>query len=717
MPAFKHASYTTHRIKPLRAYVDRMVDYLRLHHPDMPDATLQEFVECQVRQRIQPAQADVLYHPVPGKTVRKTVSLMRHLQEDLAQNIIVPSGTCYTLPTVRESFLKITLADKKVQRSVYKKAMLKALAQGDTVMAETNNYLQASTKIFLNSAPGAMGSPHNPLYDLPGYNAITAIARHSVKYGYAHVERLVEGNLYLRTYTDVVNYCLGLLRVIPTTWQQVLTIHLLHIPSVAELVTYFSNSLKYYCLVIPTEAITAFVSRLTPADRAFVFYAGNLRHLVRANDALFRTFFQKLFAIAPQIDPTVDPVSVFRFEHDLLAMVTSLNYDLLGKDPETDMYFELDQAVIHNPDGVRRIISVAKTMEAHLQSLEDLLVAVFRVDTDLPNVQNHDNMIRRCVIVSDTDSVIFSNQSMVEWYSGAVTFEKSSYEINAITVYVISQTLEHIFARQSCGFGMVGTDITMIAMKNEFLYPIMMRAPIKKHYAGISTIQEGKLLAVPKKDIKGLQFRSSTLSRLTNKTTEDFLNWVLTTIMRDVKISIAEIYEKVAQFELAVHTSLLSGEKTFLQTMSVKNQEDYVDADITGYFYYDLWESVFVPEFDHIQLPNKCYKIPLKHNGRILTDPTFVAGWQAAYPSCYERYQAFFAARPKKQISSLLLPPTLMSIPEFLRPAVDVRAIIHTNCTPLYLVLEALGIGLAFSKGDYLVTDFHNPTEIDIALT
>lgn len=717
MPEFKHSNYMTHRIKPLRAYIDRMRDYLQLYYPEVSAAQIQQFVEQQVNQNLQSATADVLYHPVPGTTKRQSVSLLQHLQTGIAQNIIVPSGSCYMLPTVKESFLKVTLADKKKQRSVYKKAMLQALTTGDIALAENNNFLQSTTKIFLNSAPGAMGSPHNPLYDLPGYNAITSSARHSVKHGYAHVERLVEGNLYLRDYNDAVNYCLGLTGVIPQDWNNILRNYQLYLPSTEETIAYLESSIKYYTLYPPSQQLKDFISRLTPEKRAFIFYAGNLRNLFRFNNELFREFFKTFFHIPSDFDITVDPATVFKIEHDLLAMVTSLNYELLGKDPETDNYFEVEKAVLQNPDGVRKIISIARHMEQQLQTIESLFVAVLRIDTDISNVQNHNNMIRRCVIVSDTDSVIFSMQSMIEWYSGEIIFKRSSYEINAFVVYLISRSLEHVFARQSCGFGMIGSDTQMITMKNEFLYPIFMRAPIKKTYAGISTIQEGKILATPKKDIKGLQFRSSVLSRETNTVAEEFVTWVLTTAMKDVKISIEDLYKKISAFELRVYNSIIAGEKTFLPTVSVKDKSDYVNSDITGYFYYELWQSVFIPEFDSIQLPNKCFKLPLKDDGRILSDPNFIKTWVETYPEIYDRYQKFRMLWPKKQISYLLLPPTLVRVPELLRSVIDIRTVISNNCQPLYLVLETLGIGLAYAKQDYLVTDFYNPTNIEVALT
>ncbi len=714
---FKHKNYITHRAKPLRYYIDQMVTYIQLYHPTIELSQIQAFVEAEVNRTIQQPKADVLYHPIPGTTKRVTTNLMTHLNNKIDQNIITPSGSVYLPTSVKESFLKVTLADKKATRSIYKKAMLTALEQGNAYAASINNFIQASTKIFLNSAPGGMGSAHNPLYDLPGYNSITSIARHGVKVGYAHVERSIEGNIHLRSINDVIDYCVILINTMPKNWNDVLISHQLHIPSIAELVEYFNSSLQYYLLVVPIDQLTDFCTKLNTQQASFIFYAGNLRNLFRFNDTKFRQFFKTLFDTNYSIDPTIDAKSIYSTESDLLNMITSIRYEYLGIDSATGGYYSIEQAIEHNPDGIRKIIYAINHITKVLQTVEDLFLAILRLDSDFTNINIQENMIRRCVIVSDTDSVIFSTQSMVEWYSDEINFKKSSYEINAFVVYLLSRSIEHVFARLSCGFGMQGSDIYSIVMKNEFLYPIMLRAPIKKHYAGISTIQEGKLLAKPKIDIKGLQFRSSTLSKLTNTEAEKFYITILHKIVSDVAISIHEIYDHVMKFELRIYKSLMDGQPTFLQTTTIKEETEYADPTTSAYFYYMLWQSVFVPEFDIIQLPNKCYKLPLLNNGNILKDPAFIEQWNTAYPQTYEKYNNFITRWPKKKITALMIAPSLSVVPEFLRAALDIRAIIHDNCQPFYLILKSLGIGLAYANHNYLVSDFHNPdiTTMDLS--
>lgn len=714
---FRHKDYAPNRALPLKGYHDTAIDYLKRKHPLASEAQIKAFVEDLIKKKAQTPIAEVLLHPIPGKTERKKIPLLKHAIKNLGQNIITPSGSVYMLPTKKESFIKKTLTDKLNDRKVFKKKMLNALAVGDAIEAATYHFLQASTKIFINSAPGAMNSPYNCLYDLPGYNAITSTARQSVKYGYAQTERLIEGNLYLPTYEDVCSYCLNLVRVMPQSAGSIFQTYGIYSPSAKDVATFFMESLRYYTSATKIETLISLFSTFSDAERAFVFYAGCLKNLVRFNDEKFRAYFADLFRTDMPIDPKSDPKDALSFNGDMLSMITSLNYEVLGYQPidpekpnDPPKRNELYDAIKNNPDGARKITAIGNHVEHCLHQMSPLFILLFRLDADIGRLHAHPNMMRRCVIISDTDSVIFSTQSMVEWYSGGVSFDKPSYEINAFTVFLLSQTLEHTFARLSTGFGMIGDDIDKIVMKNEFLYPIMMRTGIAKHYAGITTVQEGKLLPKPKTDIKGVQFRSSTLSSDTIKAAERFLvDDILLAVMKHGKIKTHDLLMKVGNFEQSVYQSLLEGDRKYLQTIPVKPGDEYDDPDRTQHFYYELWEKVFVPKFESIVLPNKCYKIPLRRDGKVLMEKPFLDALKAFDRETFERMETYLSELTKNKLSYLIIPPTMSLVPEILRPLIDYRAIIYQNTHPFYLALESLGFGYCYNpngRPSTLISDY-----------
>lgn len=707
---FRYAKYETHRPRILPIWKDQMSTLLKLKYPNASDERISSFLDKHIKDTIQVPQVEILHHPSTGNTVRETIPLTAHLNRDVKQNIVAPSGSVYVLPTVKESFLKISLADKVAKRKEYKNVMLEAKEKGDRLKTDIYQYLQSSTKVFVNSAPGAMNSPFNILYDKPGFNSITSIARMSVKYGYGHTERVVEGNLYLPTLDDAIMYCVRLHKSKPDTLVEVLTKYNLHIPTVKEVTDHLMDSLKYYTVENIYQKLFNFVATLPSDTHAFILYAGCLKTLSHHNDTFFRSFFREFFRTDLPIDSNAPVKDVFKTESDMLAMITSLNYDLLGVD-EKGNRINLKDAVSTNSEGAFRVYAIAKHMETLIEQHADLLSTFFRLNSDLSRIQFHPNMVRKCVLVSDTDSVIFSTQSMVEWYSGKVDYTKSSYEINAFTVYVISRSLEHVFARLSTGFGMIGDDIKKISMKNEFLYPIMLRTTIKKHYAGIVQIQEGKILPKPVKDIKGVQFRDSKLSADTNKAAETFLLGMLQEVVDTGSISGKDYLTKVYRNERKVFDSLMSGSRDYLKTTPVKPPNEYKSDNPmqTDYFYYDFWTKVFVPRFDEMVIPNKCYTLPLKSHGKVLQDPEWLDSLQKFDPAIYQKLLTYIENAGNKAITRILLPPTMSTVPEIFRPLIDVRSVIFTNSKPFYLALESIGFTYIFGKDNFLISDFHNP--------
>lgn len=714
MDPFKHEHYPTNRPRIIPLWLREVSTFLKLKHPQVPNEVIHAFAEKELRRRMVIPMVEILRHPTPGNTIRETVPLTTHLTRDVKNNIIAPSGSTYVPPTVKESFLKISLAAKVAERKKYKKIMLEAKEAGDKLKTDIYQYLQASTKIFVNSAPGAMNSPFNILYDKPGFNSITSISRMSVKYGYGHTERVVEGNLYLPDYEDVVSYCLRLHMTKPDTLSSVLSRYNLHIPSAEEVTEHLMESVKYYTTKPLRDKILSFIQTLPDDTRAFVLYAGCWKTLTHRNEAFFKSFLRSFFNTDIPVDTTADPKEIFKTEADMLAMITSVNYDLLGMDTKGNR-LNLKNAVDGgNIQGAQHLLSIAKHMEHMISEHADLFSCFFRLESDLAKIQFHPNMVRRCVLVSDTDSVIFSTQSMIEWYSGEVNYSKSSYQINAFTVYLISRSLEHVFARLSTGFGMVGDDIKKISMKNEFLYTIMLRTTIKKHYAGIVQIQEGKLLPKPAKDIKGVQFRDSKLSAQTNKDAEAFLIDLLQSVVDNGKINGRDYLDKVHKIERKIYDSIMSGSRDYLKTVPVKPAAEYKNDNPmqTNYFYYELWSQVFARRFDDMVIPNKCYSLPLKNGGKCITAPEWLDQLSSFDKKMTQELLSFLEQSEKKSFSQLLIPPTMASVPEIFRPLIDVRSVIFTNCKPFYLALESIGFAYIYGKDNFLISDFYNPDNL-----
>lgn len=700
MDYFKYPSYKRSDVKLLRAYVENMRTYLQTLYPSVSADQIDAFVKTEVKQTLKRPQLHRVDYPSYGNANLATTDLLIYT-ETMRQNIVTPAGVLYMPPSIIESFLKKKLSDNIKARKVFKQMMLIAAAAGDIVKEQRANYLQASTKIETNSIPGAFGSMFNCLADVPNYNAVTAVARHCIMSGYAHVEKLIAGNHYFPTVDHCINYCVHLIRCCPSTVIAVVDRYHLMIPTVHDVMDHFIKSLQLYMPITPqiSARLEQFIASLSLAERLFVYYAYCLKTLIMQNENVFRPFLENFFRKDIAYDPSVSPETIFGFNGDLLALLSSRNADLIHRKP-------VAEAILEYPEEVKQLIAIGHHMQRQLDGMQDLITTFLRVDCDTADAMQHKNMIRKAVIISDTDSVIFSTQAWVEWYAGGISFAPTAYDINGFVVFLITMTLEHVFARLSTGFGIQGDDIYKIAMKNEFLYPLMLRTPMPKQYAGRIEIQEGFVLPKAKNDIKGLAFRSSTLCQETVIAGTAFVNWIFDEVMTKGTLKAADCIEKVLLHERCVMDSLTAGEHRFLTTVPVKRPEDYKDVAISVHYYWRLWDTVFKPNFGDFIIPSKGYDIPVLGGGAVFKDVAYMTRVREFDKDLYQRL-CLFIEQNNRAITRLIVPMSVRRIPAILRPIMDVRGIVHDNATPFIVTLRSLGLAYSGTKDQTMLSDIY----------
>jgi hypothetical protein len=696
----------------LEEYVRQQVQYLSTLHPNIDKSSIETFVKNTTIQNISIPTAHILDSKEPGDIEEKSIDLLTHIR-GLSNNILTPSGTTYKPPNVEESPIRAILKENINLRKINKSKMLEAIERGDSITAQIYHYLQSSNKIFNNSIPGAMGSKYNPFFDLPGYNSITSPSRHCVRSGFVHTERIIEANIYITTLNEAINYCTFHMNAMPNDFGLIMdAIYLTHgsfyIPTVMDLYDYLESNLKKYTYINTFKIpLLEFLSKLSEDQRTFIYYAGCLIHLFEKNKTIFLDMCTAIFSDEVcTIPDDIKPEDIFKVEGDMCAMMNSVKGHLIKNKP-------IDEHLLkEEPDGLRELIYHCKKAERILTSYANIFSTFLRLNCDMPNIPLAPNIVRKATLVSDTDSVIFTTRRMVEWRIGKISFTKDAYEINALTVYFISRTLVHIFARLSIGIGMIPSDIGLINMKNEFLYPVMMRTPMSKHYAGLIAFQEGKRLPVLKKDIKGLNFRSSNLSKETNETCEKLITYILENIISSVSLSMREIIKRIVEHEIKVYNSVKSREVTFLENTPIKREVEYTNPYASDYFYYTLWTDIFEKNYGEFTLPDKGYSIPIRES--LFYSKKWHERVKEYDPDMYTRIIAFIEKHPKRTATCIIIPPSLREIPEVLLDIVDFRKIVFVNGSPLYLVARSLNIGINYTKDLVLMSDFYNTDGIEI---
>jgi hypothetical protein len=716
MTYIRTADYSDVRARPklLTNYVEQMTLYLKTMHPTASEESIQGFVKEIVRERAKAPQVESIVHKSEGNSELATIRLDHYIRDIVKDNNLSPSGTCYLPISTKQSFLRLSIDGKIKARNKFKKRYLEAEAQGEKREATYYNLNQANSKIFNNAIAGGMKIKQFILGCKAGFNAITSSGRMSVKQGYSFIERAVNGNIYLPSMRDALTYALNHARHVHPDFGHLIHQGTLYTPTIEEVVNYLTTNVQNYTNKLDTTDLTRVIEGITAVQRAYIFYAGCINNLCRYNEVIMRSWIDSCFVQGP-VDPSlyrdIDPAEIKTFRDDVISCMLSTNYQRLGKKPGSDTKWNsLKDAAKNNPDGLREFIYVARHFVSHFENFVPILRPVLQIQTTFSKLTFQHRMARYTVPLSDTDSNIFSTQELIRWKRGKIDFTQESYEMNAIVTFMLSQSLEHVFARLSAGFGAEGQDVYRISMKNEFLYPILIATALAKHYLAIATMQEGSLLPTPRKDIKGVGFRSSSYPKIITKGFESFVVDLFALIEKAEPIRAGLILKHVADIEQTIYTSIQNRESDYLQTVSIRRMEDYTDPMSSSYFYYEMWKAVFAEEYGEMVIPTKCYKIPFRGGKKLLKDPVFVERMRTEYPGVYKRLMAFMELHPKRDIAAVLIPPFKGQIHPFFLEIMDIRDHICKVMAGYYHVLDALGIGTVDIRVGGLVSDFFDPS-------
>lgn len=719
MSYIRKSEYAQERVRPNISthYLGNMEVYLKARFPTASEEEITSFIKKTVMERFTSPTVEALVHKREGYSEHVETPLHSYIQNVVGQNNLSPSGSCYKPVSEQESFLRQSIEGKIKERNAFKKKYLAYEAQGMKRESQYFNQNQANAKIFNNAIAGGMRIKQFILGSLAGFNAITSVGRMCVKQGYSFIERAVNGNIYLPSTRDAITYSINHVRNIPNDFAELVFNNSLYIPTSQEVTTYLINSVKNYVATPQEHELFVLIDSFTPVQRSYVFYAGSICNLCRFNESMMRDWIDSCF-LPDNLDKSlyqdISLDDIKKFPDDVLACMLSTNYKRLGENPEKPGKFNSPKdAAKFNPEGLKEFIYACNHFVTTFEKMIHIIRPLMRIETTFSRLMSQEKMARYTVPLSDTDSNIFSTQELIRWKRNGIDFSQESYNMNAIVTFILSQSLEHVFARLSSGFGIEGKDVFRISMKNEFLYPIMMITSLGKHYLAIATMQEGSLLPNPRKDIKGVGFRSSAYPKVIRDGFEKFVVDLFKEIEKGKPIRAAKILSHISAIEHEINESILNKEATFLQTASIKRREDYADPDTSVYFYYEFWQEVFAPSFGEMVIPNKCFKIPLKGK-KLFKDPQFLEKIEKTHPDIHRRLLAFMEKNPKKDINAVMLPPFKGNADPFFVDIMDIRSHISQVMSGYYLVLDALGIGTVDKKANTLVSDFYNPEKMEI---
>lgn len=687
---------TVERAQLIPSYVENMVQYLQLAHPEIKPteknvAKITDFVKDVVSERIVRPKADTIVHNAPGDYDLKKLDLLNIIKIS-STKVITPSGSIFKTTEECAAF-NTQMVDAKVkQRSVIKHEMLDLKAKALFDLATLKDYAQGACKITTNSIIGAHGSKFSALYDLECFNAITSLSRHAVMTAYGYTENFLAANYFFPNMESLINHVITITSYTPSAEEvmNVVSKYGLHVPGHDEVAEFLLGNLRKYVAFPPTVKVYDLISKLALHKRIFLYYNRNLKNLFQTgnNSDKFRQWITDL-CDESKVDTTehVEVGDIRKLDGDLVQMITTIFNKYLMGEP-------ISELPNINPEATKHLVRIGNYMQRKINEMDELFKFFLYNETFMSQIHLQKNMVRHTVAVSDTDSVIYTTIKWVTWYiQKEFSFKENILPVHSFVVYILAKSISSLVVNMCLRNGASPANAKRLKIKNEYLYYVMIICDICKHYIGNIVIQEGRVLRQPDLDIKGVNFRNSKLPKITHTFTKSNITGILSDLLDTTKISGGKYIEKAVEYETSIYNSLMAGELTYISTSTIKYKDEYKKPESSIYANYLMWEKVFAASYDTIPLPNKVPTIPLKEN--LMKKPEYLEWLSSVNPEIYARLIDFLGKMdPRKKITRMPIAPTLSSIPKELIPLIDRRKIIYENLYPIQLLLKSFNINL-----------------------
>lgn len=639
----------------------------------------------------------------PGERDKWETTFLGYLQKVNNEDLIIsPTLAAYRHPDQHESILAKYIRKNVDKRNAVKKKKFQSTMAGNDAEAGFYDILQSTFKIKNNSVSGGHASAFTPLYNKSTHSTLTSTCRSATGYANANNERFLYGN---RHYYDVDVAIQNIISIINNsdykTIAEAVEKYNLHIPSVEEVCETIKYSTDLYWRNLQWSGrIHSLISKLSDMERVAYTYTGNFYHLRELNPEFTRTFLDRFTTCS---DTTIDnPEAVIsEMDGDLEAYVGILHAHDLKNKP----IFKIKES---EPETYARIASSVNNIFDLLKEYTVLFKAFWVTLNPPASVAVLPDAIRRGVLVSDTDSTIFTVQDWTMWYkNGVVDFDAKTTSVWAFVVYIAQMTTMHLLALLSSNMGVAKPDLYKLSMKNEYMMPALSLTSRAKHYAYYISAQEGNVYKKMKTDIKGVELKSTKAPKEIIEKLHKYIMKPMDWTLEGKKISIKEMMQEVADQEHAIIDSLNQGKIDYLTTAGIKAAESYANPQGSNYIYYDFWNTVFGPKYGEVPPPPySTVKVSLN-----ATSKTKVAEWIRSIKDVElaERLEDWMGKNNKLAgITQFLIPMDVIStkgMPEEIIQCMDIRKIVFTTMAPFYLVLETYGVYMKDKNITKLVSD------------
>lgn len=673
-------------ILPFKEYIKQASMYVHKRNGiSLEEARALVLGKIKVNNTINPT---VRYHSRKsnGDIIETTLKMTDYLK-DVVENdeLVAPSLTSYVHPSKIQSVHGEFLMYNVKERSRYKKEAFKAKQEGNKTTASFYDTLQKTKKVFNNSLSGAYASKSTVLYNPSSHSTLTSITRCVASIGNSISESIVAGNKHFRKPDLVYNYITAIISNVDKKHIEIaLAKFNIYVPTIEDVMEMIIKSIKYYWRDEQIENdLRSYLSKLDGLELAAVLYVNDMYHFRKHNPELMRSILTELKEAKQGLTQRVEYLTQSAEGVEILAKI--INGEFI-KGLTVD-YKNID------PNILDKLASTAMNICNTLSKYKPIF-RQFLTTSILPiSIAYIKDMMRECIVLSDTDSTCGSYGEWIEWYYGGYRFDQDAISLSAAIMTINTQAMDHNIKVFAKNMNVQPDKTELLKMKNEFFWSVFTPSNVSKHYYANTCIQEGNVYKNPELELKGAHFIASVVNQTVVKQVHEMITEVNLKLSKGEKLELFSYVSRIADLERYIIEQIKKGDISMFGKNSIKDAKSYKqDPKDSPYWNHLLWEKVFEEKYGSPGKPPYMFiKIPtiLSSNKKLkefldtiedvdirqkLTNELALAG-----------KVAFRVFRPPLTICAS------KGIPEEFHKVIDYHRVVEDNLKSGYLFLETLG--------------------------
>jgi len=620
---------------------------------------------------------------------------INHIRKD--EIVVVPSLTTYVHPSIKKSIHANFLDTNIALRKSDKKNAFKFKQLGDNDKFIYFNTLQKTRKIFNNSLSGAYASKSTILYSASAHYSLTSTTRVVASIGNAITESIVAGNKQYKDPDVTYNFLLTIISNTDDSVIKTIDKYSLYKPTPEEVLTVIKRSSDHYWLdEVKESKILELLKACTHYELANILYNNDLWDMMLFNDSLVKDLIDGM------ADSTIlnidNPKEILdKADPGILNLAYhTLSYKLAG--------VEINFNKLDNETLVAIASCVINTNNT-LKKYNDLIRTFFMTNILPPTVGYIKDMLRDCIVLSDTDSTCGSYDQWIKWRFGDIVFNEKAVAFSAAVMTINTQVMDHYIKTFAGRMNVDKGSMDVLAMKNEYFWDVFVCTNVSKHYFANVKIQEGNVFAKSDLELKGVHLIASKASKKVRDIGVDMMLEILRTVGENKKIKLHDLATRIADLEREIIKDIENGNIDIYDLEKIKEENAYkLEAAKSPYLHHMLWEEVFSAKYGVSNQPQyMVLKIPTILDRRSRVEK-FISEIEDI--EIKTKLDTFLKKFKKDSLGTFRVPLTVAAgdggIPTEILQVVDKKRVILTSLNMLYIIITSIGL---YRKDNLLLSE------------